>query len=65
METQRAISTERPEFLADSAEQIEESMKRLGPLRNQLYEVCRKAIVRVNKGQQESDQPAINDDDVK
>ena len=46
-------------FLPDSPEQIAESMERLGPLRDQLYEVFQEAIDRVNKGQQESNQPAI------
>ena len=50
------------QFLSDSPEQIEESMKRLGALRDQLYEACRKAIVRVNKVRQESDQSAIGHD---
>jgi len=47
------------QFLPDSTEQIEKSMERLGPLRDQLYEVFQEAIDRVNKGQQESNQPAI------
>jgi len=46
-------------FLPDSPEQIDESMKRLGPLRDQLYEAFQAAIARVNKGEQESNQPAI------
>jgi hypothetical protein len=49
------------EFLPDSPEQIIDSMKRLGPLRDQLYEVFQEAIGRVNTGQQESDRPAINE----
>jgi hypothetical protein len=49
------------QFLPDSTEQIEESMERLGPLRDQLYEALQEAIDRVNKGQQESDRLAINE----
>lgn len=45
------------EFLFDGPEQIAESMKKLGPLRDELYEVFREAIDRVNKGQSESDRP--------
>ena len=51
----------RLEYMADSAEQIAASMKRLGPLRDELYEVFREAIDRVNKGQQGADQPAIDE----
>lgn len=41
-------------FLPDSAEQIEDSMKKLGPLRDQLYEAFREAIARAKRNQQES-----------
>ena len=49
------------EFLPDSSAQIKRSMERLGPLRDHLYEVFQEAIARVNKGQQESDRPAIDE----
>ena len=49
------------QFLCDSSEQIERSMETLGPLRDQLYEVFRKAIDRVNKVWQEADRPAIDE----
>ena len=48
-------------FLPDSAEQITESMERLGPLWDQLCEAFQAAIARVNKGLQESDRPAIDE----
>lgn len=63
-----ASATEQPErgsgslrFLPDSAEQIEESVKRLGPLWDQLCEAFQAAIARINKGQQKSDRPAIDE----
>jgi len=37
------------EFLPDSSEQVEESMDRLGLLREQLYEVLREAIDRAKQ----------------
>lgn len=46
------------QFLPDSSEQIEESMESLGSLWNQLHIAFQEAIDRVNKGQQESNQPA-------
>ena len=49
------------EILPDSAEQIAESMERLGPLRDQLHAAFQEAIARVNKDQQESEQPAIDE----
>ena len=49
------------QFLCDSSEQIAESMERLGPLRDQLYEAFQVAIARVNKGQQKSDRPTIDE----
>lgn len=48
-------------FLPDSTKQIEESIERMGPLWNQLCNAFRAAIVRVHKGQQESDRPAIDE----
>jgi hypothetical protein len=41
-------------FLADNAEQIEDSMKKLGPLRDQLYEAFREVIARAKRNQHES-----------
>jgi len=61
MQSRSACKQPRLEYMADSAEQIAESMESLGPLRDQLYEIFREAIDRVNKGQQESDQLAINE----
>ena len=48
-------------FLPDSLEQIEESMERLKPLSNQLYEAFKEAIARVNRCQQGVDQPAMGE----
>ena len=49
------------EFLPCSREQIDESIKRLGPLWDQLWEAFQAAIARVNKGQQESNRPFIDE----
>ena len=46
-------------FLSDSLEQIGESMERLGPLRDKLYEAFQEAIAKVNQAGQELSQPAI------
>jgi hypothetical protein len=55
-------------FLCDSPEQVEESMERLGPLRDKLHEAFQEAIVRVHKGQRESARSVIDEtgkDDLK
>ena len=49
------------QFLPDSSEQIAESIKRLGPLQDQLCEVFRAAIARAKESQQEPVQPAITE----
>ena len=48
-------------FLPDSAEQITESMKRLGSPWGQLCEAFQVTIARVNKNPQESDGPPIDE----
>ena len=53
MHSRSTCEEPRSEYAADSAEHIAESIKRFGPLRDQLYRVLQEAIDRVNKGQQE------------
>ena len=48
------------EYMADSAEQIAESIDRTG-LWDQLCEAFQAAIARVNKSQQKSDRPTIDE----
>jgi len=44
-----------PKLLACSKEQVDESIRRLGPLWDQLSQAFQERIARVNLGQQESD----------
>jgi hypothetical protein len=41
-----------------SKEQVDESIRRLGPLWDQLSQACQERIGRVNQSQQESEGPA-------
>jgi len=59
MESESSREQPRSEYLPDSPEQIEESMERLGPLRDQLDGAFHDAIARVNQNRQELNQPAI------
>ena len=47
--------------LSDNPEQVQESMERLGSLRDQLCEIFQAAIARVHNGQQESDRRFIDE----
>ena len=48
-----------PEYFPDNPEQIEESVKRLGPPRVKVDGAFLDAIARVNQGRKESNQPPM------